>query len=141
MRMTLEAKLDAVIEELKMVNAKLAHIGVAAAAPQGQANVQEVLPAERGDKPADIPAPSNATAAAAPAKAKAQGKKTDTQAPAAPAPVSYDTVKAAVQKAVAGGKRDAVVALLGTYGAKNAQELKPEQYAEALAKLDKLQAL
>lgn len=133
--MTIEALLTEIRDELKLLNNKMAHIGGAVSAPatQGAPTTQEVPPAQPAT-PVQAPAPVQATAAPNAVKATARGKKSD--APAASAPIAYDTVKAAVQKAVAAGKRDAVVKLLATFdGAKNAQELKPEQYAQALEQL------
>jgi len=108
--MTIEATLAAILAELQAINANTGG---------GEANLA-------------------ATAAVAtPATAKATAGKGAAKAPpkAEPAAVTYDVVKAAVQAHVAAGRRTQVVAALAALGTKNAQELKPEQYVEALAAL------
>lgn len=62
--------------------------------------------------------------------------KADVQKPKEePSVVPYDTVSAAIS-AAAKTNRDATLATLVKFGAKNGKELKPEQYTEFLAALE-----
>lgn len=72
-----------------------------------------------------VAAPAPKAEASAPAAAP-------TPAPAAPT-VSYEAVGVAIQSLVAKNRAKAVE-ILASFGAKKGPELKPEQYADALAK-------
>ncbi len=92
-------------------------------------------------KDAAAPAPKSAekeAAAAASTKPTAAADKTPkADAPKAkeePSVVPYDTVSAAIS-AAAKTSREATLATLMKFGAKNGKELKPEQYTEFLAAL------
>jgi hypothetical protein len=113
--MTIEAKLDRLIELHERLLAKFEHIG----------NVAPSVPTT-------APAPS------APASKQSKPTPPAAAAPSTDTSVPYDKVKAEVQGKVAAGKRAAVVAVLTEFGVKSAQELPPAKYAEALAKLQAL---
>jgi hypothetical protein len=121
--MTIEAKLDAVIEQLKILNGKFEHIG--GALPAGHNDDAERAAHQAGRKvtsvPPAAPKPEKQPAAQKPA-AKAEG-------------VSYDVLKAAIQSR-AKTHRPALLKILEGYQVKSAQELRPEQYAEVLAKVE-----
>jgi hypothetical protein len=112
--MTIEAQLKAIHEELVKLNGKFEHIGQVVDRPQ------------LGDAKDAVMVSSK------PAKAEKSAKGKDEE----PRPaIPYDKLSAAV-KGKAAKHRAAVVEVLGSYGVKNAQELKPEQYAEVLAKIE-----
>ena len=67
--------------------------------------------------------------AAAPKAEKKAEEKSDAGA------IPYDKLSAAI-KGKAKTHRAAVVEVLASHGVKNAQELKPEQYAEVLGKIE-----
>ncbi len=91
------------------------------------------------DEPAkDSPKSAEKQATPAPGKPTAAADKTpkaDVQKPKEePSVVPYDTVSAAIS-AAAKTSREATLATLMKFGAKNGKELKPEQYTEFLAAL------
>lgn len=82
--------------------------------------------------PPTAPAPAPEKAAAAPATKAAESSDSSTA-------VEYSAVSAAITAAVATHGRDAVLAVLkDSYSAKSGKDLKPEQYAEFLGKLEAL---
>jgi len=114
--MPIEAILIEIRDELRPLNARMAHIG--GAAPADAPAAPKTTKGKQVEKPAEAPA--------APAKASDAVK------------LDYPTVSAAVKAKVIAGKREPVVTLLKAYGVGHAQELKPEQYAEFLDKLNAL---
>jgi hypothetical protein len=79
-------------------------------------------------------------AAAASAEAQAQTAPAATTAESRSEPVVIGDVNAAIIALAKAKGRDAAVALLGTFGAAKAPELKPEQYADVVAAAKKAMA-
>lgn len=113
--MSLEAKIEALTVAVNTLTAKLAHIG-------------QSLP----DEPTKTAAPTGEAAAAAP---QDQSKST---APA-PSEVTYQQIADAFRP-FAGKNREAAVALLAKFGATKGPDLKPEQFADFYAELQKAAA-
>ena len=92
-------------------------------------------------KVADVAAPVPAPAPAAKEdKPKAEAKETKTEKADAPAAeVTIDAVKKATTDLAKAKGRDAAVEVLGQFGAKNANEVKPEAYADFITAAAKAQ--
>ena len=116
--MTIEALLTEIRDELRILNSKMAHIG-------GASDALAEAPKTEAPKAPKAPKQTPPAAPAAPAAAPAEK-------------LEYPVVSAAVKAKVTGGKRDAVLKLLASYNIGHAQELKPEQYAEFLGKINAL---
>ena len=103
---------------------------------KAQAYVEASQPATT--KPAQVKAEPKPKAAAKPAPEPVVEDTPEAAAtPADPETlVSLDEIKAAVLKLAATKGRDAAVAVLQSFGAAKAPELKPEQYAPALDALN-----
>jgi hypothetical protein len=89
---------------------------------------------------AEVKADPKPAAAAASAEAQAQTAPAATTAESRSEPVVIGDVNAAIIALAKAKGRDAAVALLGTFGAAKAPELKPEQYADVVAAAKKAMA-
>lgn len=119
----------------------LAFFAADAASAEARPPVQAPTKATRAPKPEAAATPPTAPApqAAAPEqKAETSAPATPASAPAEPpaAPaIPYEKVGTAIQNLVA-KDRSKAVAVLASLGVKKGTELKPEQYADALARLE-----
>jgi myo-inositol catabolism protein IolC len=131
--------LEEIRDELRTLNAKLAHLG--GALPL-HATDRAPEPATKATKP-----PKGVVAGATEALAKAaqalEATTSPTPVPASSAPLTYDDVKKVGLKLVQAKGRDAMVSVLAKFkGAdgqplKSAQEAKPEQYPDLIAAINK----
>jgi hypothetical protein len=104
--------------------------GVVSEAPKKEPAAATPKSAPKAEKVASEPPTAKAeTAPAAPA-----AKAAPSPAPA-PATDAYAPVSAAISAAVAAGHKPALIAFLSQFGVKTGKELKPEQYAEFMARV------
>jgi hypothetical protein len=96
--------------------------------------------APKAEPKAEVKADPKPAAAAASAEAQAQTAPAATTAESRSEPVVIGDVNAAIIALAKAKGRDAAVALLGTFGAAKAPELKPEQYADVVAAAKKAMA-
>lgn len=83
--------------------------------------------------PAPVPEPSPAPAAKAPAPKPAPKPEPKPEVKAAPDALDYAAVGTAITAYAAKHGRELTLAKLGALGVKSGKELKPDQYADALA--------
>lgn len=94
----------------------------------------------KAEKPAPAPAPAAIGREADAPKAEAPKAEKPAPAPAA-AVTDYAPVGAAITAFAAANGREAAVAKLATFGVKSGKELKPDQYAAALAAFSAAEAV
>ena len=128
--MSLEQALAANTAAIEKLTALLAHPATVIS-PQPIGSAQPTPPADLPAAAAtDKPRRGRPPAAASPAPAEQPKIPASIDAPA----VKYEDVRAAVLGLAEKKGHTAAVAVLAGLGVKSAKELKPEQYAEALAK-------
>lgn len=128
--MSLEQALAANTAAIEKLTALLAHPATVIS-PQPIGSAQPTSPADVGQAPAaDRPRRGRPPTAATPVPTEQPKSTPPADAPA----VKYEDVRAAVLGLAEKKGHTAAVAVLAGLGVKSAKELKPEQYAEALAK-------
>ena len=111
--MYLEETLQEILAELRTLNARFDHVGVAVATASPSAPPAHKVP---------------------PQVQAAKAVKPETKAPTVE--LTYDKdVKPALTKVVMTKGRDALTALLKDFGVENGQQLKPEQFADVLVRI------